>query len=116
VQEAIEGLDMKPFPLLFAAILIALIIPFWAWHWRRSREMVDRWAAANDFTISAIERRFFRAGPFFWRRGRGHEVFYVVVHDSRGKQRAAYVRTGGWFLGQFSEQVTVRWDDDCGCR
>jgi hypothetical protein len=50
-------------------------------------------------------------GPFFWRRGRGHEVFYVVVHNARGERRSAYVRTGGWLQGQFSDQVTVRWDD-----
>ncbi len=108
---------MMPSPLLFAALVIALIIPFfWAWHLRRSRELVDRWAAVNAYTITAVERRYFRAGPFFWRRGRGHEVFYVVVHDTRGDERAAYVRTGGWFLGQFSDQVTVRWDDSCSCR
>jgi len=101
---------MTPHPLLFAAILIALIIiPFWAWHLRRSSELVDRWATANGYTITAIERRYFRAGPFFWRRGRGHEVFYVIVHDARRGQRAAYIRTGGWFAGQFSDQVTVEW-------
>ncbi len=103
--------------MLFAAILIIIImiIPFWAWHLRRSREMVEKWASANSYSIMAIERRYLRAGPFFWRRSRGHEVFYVVVHDNRGEKRAGYVRTGGWFLGQFSEQVTVKWDDGAGC-
>jgi hypothetical protein len=94
---------MEPFPLLFAAIVIALIIPFLAWHWRRSRELVERWATANAYIITAIERRYFRAGPFFWRRSRGHDVFYVVVRDARGEQHMAYIRTGGWFLGQLSE-------------
>ena len=102
---------MEPFPFLFALVAIVIAIPFLAWHWKRSRELVEKWAAANALTITQIERRYLRAGPFFWCRGRGHEVFYVVLRDTRGEQRAAYVRTGGWLLGQFSEQVTVKWDD-----
>jgi hypothetical protein len=104
---------MERFLLLFVPALIALIIPMLAWHFRRSRELVGRWATANAYTIIAIERRFLRVGPFFWRRSRGHEVFYVVVRDDRGEQHGAYVRTGGWFLGQLSEQVAINWDD-CG--
>ncbi len=106
---------MEPFPFLVVVVVIALVIPFLAWHWKRSRELVERWASANALTITEIERRFLRAGPFWW-RGRGHEVFYVVVHNTRGEERAAYVRTGSWLLGQFSEQVTVKWDDSCSHR
>ncbi len=102
---------MDPYLILFVAALICLLIPFLAWHFRRSRDLVERWANANAYTIVAIERRHICAGPFFWLRGRGHEVFRIVVRDSRGEQRGAYVRTGGWFLGQLSEDVTVKWDD-----
>ena len=100
---------MNVFEMLFIAAIIALIIPLLRWHFRRSRELVDKWATANAYTIVAIERRFFRAGPFIWRRGRGQEVFHVVVRDARGEQRGAYVRTGGWFLGQLSDHVAVKW-------
>ncbi len=107
---------MEHFLFLIVVVMIAIVIPFLVWHWKRSRELVEMWANANALTITEIERRFLRAGPFFWRRSRGQEIFYVVVHDTRGHERAAYVRTGGWFLGQFSDQVTVRWDDSCSCR
>ncbi len=107
---------MEPFPFLIAMGMIAIVIPFLAWHRKRSRELVEGWANANVLTITDVERRFLRTGPFFWCRSRGQEVFYVVVHDARGDERGAYVRTGGWILGQFSEQVTVRWDDSCSCR
>jgi hypothetical protein len=90
-------------------VVIALVIPFWAWHLRRSRESVEKWASANRYTIDEIERRYFRAGPFWW-RGRGHEVFHVVVRDPSGVQQSGYVRTGGWLLGQFSDEVAVKWD------
>ena len=105
---------MVPYLLLFVAALI--VITMFAWQIRRSRELVYRWACANGFTIIAIERRFFHAGPFFWRRGRGQEVFYIVVRDAHGEQHGAYVRTGGWFLGQLSEQVAAKWDDGGGMR
>ncbi len=102
---------MEPYLLLTIVALIALLIPLWAWHFRRSRELVERWAAANAYTIIEMERRFFNAGPFFWCRGRGHEVFRVSVRDAHGEQHRAYVRTGGWFLGQLSEKVAVKWDE-----
>lgn len=101
---------MEPYQLLIIAVLAAFIVPMLAWHFRRSRELVERWAAANSYTIVEMERRYLRAGPFFWWRGKGHEVFHVVVRDSRGGQHGVYVRTGGWMLGQLSEQVAVKWD------
>ncbi len=103
---------MNPSLTVIVVLVVVLAVPFWAWHLRRSRELLERWAATNGYTIDAIERRYLRAGPFFWRRGRGHEVFHVLVRTADGVQRGAYLRTGGWFLGQFSEQVVVRWDDD----
>ncbi len=50
--------------MLFAVILIVIIIiiPFWAWHLRRSREMVEKWASANSYSIMAIERRYLARG------------------------------------------------------
>jgi hypothetical protein len=100
---------MKNLRLLFIVALMALLIPLLRWHLRRSRELVDKWVTANAYTVLAIERRYFRAGPFIW-RSRGPEVFHVLVRDARGEQRGAYVRTGGWFLGQLSEDVAVKWD------
>jgi hypothetical protein len=75
---------MESYLLLFFVVVIVLIIPIWAWHFRQSRKLVDGWAASNAYTIIEIERRFLRMGPFFWRRGRGHQVFHVVVSDARG--------------------------------
>jgi hypothetical protein len=100
-------------PVLAVIVLVVIVLAmfFGTWHFRRSREMIDRWAAEHAYTIDAVERRYLRAGPFFWRRGRGHEVFHVVVRAPGGAPRGAYVRTGGWFLGQLSEVVAVRWDD-----
>jgi hypothetical protein len=102
---------MDSVQVLLVLVAVAILVPFLAWHWRRSRELAENWAKENAYAISEIERRYLRAGPFFWRRSRGHEVFHVVVRDARGQRRAAYVRTGGWFLGQFSDQVTVEWDE-----
>jgi hypothetical protein len=101
---------MDPYLKLLVVALIILVIPLWILHLRRSRELVGRWAAQNAYTVQSIERRYLRAGPFFWRRGRGHEVFRVVVRTTDGGLRGGYVRTGGWFLGQISDKVVVHWD------
>jgi hypothetical protein len=100
---------MQPSVIALVAVVVALMIPFLAWHIRRSRELVEKWAAANAYTIEEIERRYLRAGPYLW-RGRGHEVFRVLVRDARGEQHRGYVRTGGWLLGQFKDEVAVKWD------
>ncbi|MFB3893554.1 MAG: hypothetical protein ACE15C_16195 [Phycisphaerae bacterium] len=103
---------MEPL-LVFLALVGVLVLGFclMLWQFGRSRELVERWAAANGFTILAIQRRFFRRGPFFWRTGKGMEVFHVVLRDGHGAQRQAYVRAGGWFLGVFSDKVAVEWGD-----
>jgi hypothetical protein len=93
--------------LLLAFVVVFVLLP---WHFRRSRAHLEEWAAASGYTLDEVERRPFRAGPFFWRRGKGHEVFHVVVRTVGGSPRGAYVRTGGWLLGQFSDEVAVSWD------
>jgi len=102
---------MEPVQFLLILFAVAIAVPLMVWHWKRSRKLVENWAKENAYAVVEIERRFLRAGPFSWRRSRGHEVFHVVVRDARGQRRTAFVRTGGWFLGQCSDQVTVEWDD-----
>jgi hypothetical protein len=95
--------------LLIAFGLVFVLLP---WHFRRSRALLEDWAAANRYSLDEVERRPFRAGPFFWRRGKGHEVFHVVVRPADGAPRGAFVRTGSWLFGQFADEVTVSWDDE----
>lgn len=92
--------------LLFLVCFVALL----AWHFARSRKMVEQWARDNGLELVNVERRFMFRGPFWWRTGKGQEVFRVTVRDGAGHVRSGYVRVGGWFLGLLSDQVTVEWD------
>ena len=54
---------------------------------------------------------WFRRGPFFFRSSEEQAVFYVTVRDPEGQQRRGWVRCGGFWLGLFSDQATVKWDE-----
>ena len=81
------------------------------WHYSRSSSMLEEWASEQGYEVVSAERRFLRRGPFFFTTAKGQEVFYVTVMDGDGRTRHAYVRVGGFFLGLFSNNVDVRWED-----
>ena len=95
-------------------IIIVLAIPFnialLVWNFRRANNLLEDWAARNDYRIIHKEYRWFRRGPFFWFTGRGQIVFRIEVADREGLQQNAFVRVGGFFLGMLSNNVEVSWD------
>ena len=94
--------------ILGVLVLMVVII---AWRVSRSHGMLVRWAEENGYQIVHQEHRLLRRGPYFFRATDDQAVYYVVVTDRYGRERRGYVRLGGWFLGLFSDQVDVRWDD-----
>ena len=98
-------------PVLGVAAAVFFVALLWAWHFRRSRDILRRWADENGYELVSVERRFVFRGPFWWRTAKGQEVFYVVVRDSAGHCRNAHVRVGGWFTGLLSDQVSCEWED-----
>jgi hypothetical protein len=95
---------------VLVVFLLAAVVVSWIWAVHRSREILDRWAAEHGFELLEVERRHLFRGPFFWRTGKGHQVFRVSVADERGIVRHGYVRVGGWWGGLFSDQAVVAWD------
>ena len=103
---------MEPIGFVVLVIVVAAVaIAAWVWHLGRSRSLLEQWADAGGYRILASERRFLRRGPFFFTTAKGQEVFYVTVEDGSGRVRHAYVKVGGFFLGQFSDKVRVEWVD-----
>jgi len=97
---------------LFAFVAVAVLIVFvFMWHFGRSNSLLHQWAARNGYRIIRQEYRNFFKGPFFWASTQGQTVYYVVVEDSGGNRRSGWLRCGGWWLGLFSDNVEVRWDD-----
>jgi len=95
--------------LVVLIILVVAVIGLW-WRFSRSTNMVEQWAHDNGLTLIEVQRRFLRRGPYWWRTGKGQEVFRVTVRDGSGQVLHGYVRVGGWFLGLWSDQVTVEWE------
>jgi hypothetical protein len=100
--------------IAFAVVAVLAIFVFaWILEWRHDRAtaMLQKWAAQNGYQIIRQEHRAFFKGPFFWTSGKSHEVYFVVVEDSGGCQKSAWVRCGGFWLGLWSDHVAVRWDN-----
>ena len=83
-----------------------------AWHFSRSRSLLEPWAAENGYRIVESSYRNLVRGPFFWTTSKGQTVYRVTVEDESGRRRSGWVRCGGWFLGLLSDRVDVRWDDE----
>src|SRR5437762_2925342 len=90
---------------LFAVVSIA-------WHFSRSRTLLERWAAENGYRILASEQRFLSGGPFFWTTSKGQTVYRVKVEDPAGRVRQGWVRCGSWMFGLLSNKAEARWDDE----
>lgn len=103
---------MEPVLIPIVILMVVLIPLALRWRFRRSKELLGRWAKTNGFDILAWERRWFFKGPFFVRSSNDQMIFHVTVENAEGKIRSGYVRVGGWFRGLFSDQISVRWDGD----
>jgi hypothetical protein len=94
--------------LIFGVLILGVCL--WVWHYGRARQTLTDWAADSGLELIRAEVRFFRRGPFFWRSGRGHTIYYIVVRNGDGQTRSGYARVGGWLLGVLSREVMVRWE------
>ncbi len=97
--------------LAYFAVLAFCVAAAVAARFVLARRLLDRWAAWNQVALLQKELRFVRCGPFTFTAG-SRVVWRVVAVDREGKERAGFVATGGFFLGPFSDDVAVRWDDE----
>ena len=99
------------FGVLGIVAFVVFAIVMIAWHFSRSRSLLDQWAADNGFRIIESSYRNLVRGPFFWTTSKSQTVYRVTVEDGRGSIRKGWVRCGTWLAGLWSRQVDVRWDD-----
>ena len=104
-------LASSEYSLFFFVVLIPIGILSVIWHFTKSAKMLEEWARANGFRLLAKEYRWFAKGPFFWRSGKNHAVYRITVQDRLGQVHHGWARCGGWFLGIWTNQVEVRWDE-----
>jgi hypothetical protein len=94
--------------MLLIAVVFAVAMMFF--HFSRARSILEHWAEENGYEIVSSARRWF-GGTFWWRKSKGQEVYYVTIRTPKGQTRRGWVRCGGWFLGMFSDQADVEWDE-----
>src|SRR5262245_6689499 len=92
-------------------LALTLCVASLVWHSRRSRSLLERWAAPNGYRVIDADYRDFFRGPFFWTSSKGQTVYRVTVEVGTGIIRRGWVRCGGRWLGLLSEHVEVRWDE-----
>jgi len=97
--------------LLLVLLVVGVVVVSLVWTRDRSLTILNDWARENGFRILSSERRYLRRGPFWWRTGKGQEVFYVTVEEETGEIRSGYVRCGSYFAGLLSSRADVEWDD-----
>jgi hypothetical protein len=98
-------------PVLGILAFVALFVAILAFQYSQAKAILKYWAEANRYEIVSSQHTFM-GGPFWWRKSRGQEVYYVTIRTSDGKIRRGWVRCGGWFWGVFgSNQADVQWDE-----
>ena len=103
-------MSIDPVALVFVLLVLGIVCLSLAWHFARSRALLQKWADDNGYQILRHEYRYLRRGPFFWTTSRHQTVYHVEVLDRYGQPRTGYVRCGGWWLGLFSGNVEVKWE------
>jgi hypothetical protein len=96
-----------------AKIVIVLAALCWvalssAWHWIRSKYILEKWAKANGFKLLRMKQNWFTISPFL--TSKRQETFRISVRDHRGRERKGWAKCGGFFLGFLVDKVEVEWD------
>jgi len=99
-------------PMIALFVLGVLIVFYIAWHFTRSRSLLQKWATSNGYEILHSEFRSLRKGPFLWKDSAKQMVFYVRIRSREGQERSGWVLCGGFWTGLFSDKIQVTWEDE----
>jgi hypothetical protein len=99
----------------FPALILLVIICIGGtiilrWNFKKTRQILGKWAKDNNYQILSSEHRIFTKGPFFWTSSRQQSVYYVVVRDSHGHEKSGWLRCGDYWFGMLIDRVEVIWE------
>ncbi|MFC1716607.1 hypothetical protein ACFL6S_23265 [Candidatus Poribacteria bacterium] len=100
---------MGEYLAILSAIIIVVIV--FTWVLSKARQILESWAAGNDYQIISSETRWLRRGPFLWTTSKNQVVYYVTVRTNDGTVRQGWVRCGSWWAGVLKDKAEVRWDE-----
>src|SRR3954453_23678458 len=101
---------------------MAAVVLLWTWHvrreLRRSRVLLERWAAEGRRTIVSAERTQIFLNPTVWdvpgsgwsTGGTGRSTFRVEAEEPDGRRHSGRVTLGGSWWGIRDPSVDVIWD------
>lgn len=79
--------------------------------YRQWRVQVDKWAREQKVKIIKCKTVwFFHPFPKFT-TSRSQYIFKALVLDKDGKEKIAWLRVGGYWLGFFAQKVECIWSD-----
>jgi hypothetical protein len=104
VDEAFIIIPLAVFMCCFCIIILHLLYKQW-------RLQVDKWAKEQDIKIVKCKAVwFFHPFPKFT-TSRSQYIFKALVVDKAGKEKIAWLRVGGYWLGFLAQQVECIWSD-----
>lgn len=93
-------------PVIFAAGIAGTVIFYFGSY----RAILNDWARRHNLVVVSARPRHLFTGPFF-PTSASQLVYRVTVRDVRGHNYNGWVRCGGFWLGCFSSQADVVWDN-----
>ncbi len=99
---------MDPSLFLIIVVIVVFVGLVLAWRSGRSKEILQKWADDNDYTLVSSRPCYLFKGPFFFVSD-AQTVYFVTVRDAEGQNRSGWVRCGGFFFGLASNAAEVKW-------
>lgn len=97
--------------VIFLAV-VAVVVVYVVWFFARSNLLMRRWATENGYAILHSEARNLRRGPLLWTSSKHQAVYFLKVRDRDGRERLGWLCLGGFWLGLFSDEAKVKWEDE----
>jgi len=99
----------------FIPFAVGTIVIIFAWWFDtiRSRSIIEKWAAQNEFKVLKCKQAFFDTGPFsWWTSGKGQKIYRFTVITPQGSERSGWIRCGSFWGGiYFSNNIEIRWEE-----
>ena len=94
-----------------AVVIVAIVVANVFYVNRRSRAILDNWADRTGLTLVEANWSFLWPMSFWLTTSRNQTVYRIKVRDHAGRTRSGWARCGTWFVGLWSDNVDVYWDD-----
>ena len=94
----------------FVVLFVVIFAASWSYRTARSRAIVEDWVRRNNFELTNFKLPMFAYGPFFFRVSKGQSVARFEVRDRDGQLYRAWGRCGNYWVGLWSNDIEVIWD------